>query len=201
MTFRRQIEHYCDAHGGVAPQPLVHPDLDDIPALPGWDEAARIVAAALHGRRATVVDLGARWGYLCTRLEAAGHDCVVLETDPEDLAFLRRLRTLAGARFEVVDGREATELPGLGAGRPSLVAAGWEPGPAREVLPRLVELAAALEPLEAFVTLPAEPQRAGPAQSLPGGDTVSSLLAEGCGFTRREFLGQAPGIGAVYRLS
>ena len=69
MEFRLRIERYATAHSGRVPQPLLHPDLDAIPATEGCETRFRALLEALPAAR-TVLDLAPGWGYFCQRLES-----------------------------------------------------------------------------------------------------------------------------------
>ena len=108
--FRRQIECYADAHGGRVPQRLLHPDLDDIPALQSCDRRFRLVLEALS-EQCTVLDLTPGWGYFCQRLELQGFTCTALEPSSEDARFLAKLRRASNRSFDVIPSGRIGALP------------------------------------------------------------------------------------------
>jgi 2-polyprenyl-3-methyl-5-hydroxy-6-metoxy-1,4-benzoquinol methylase len=90
-SFRREILAYAEREGGEAYVPLTHVDLSDIPFWTGA-ERAELIKANIQRRGATVLDIGAFWGYMCEELEKAGHNCTAVEIDETNYYFMTRLR-------------------------------------------------------------------------------------------------------------
>ncbi|MFA6028808.1 MAG: class I SAM-dependent methyltransferase [Elusimicrobiota bacterium] len=92
---------------------LTHPDLAAIPASHD-DTRMRIIRQHLpNGEKLRVLDIGAHWGHFCHHLEALGHDCVAVESDPQHIYFLRKLRLAENRHFAVI-GKSIFDLPPLG---------------------------------------------------------------------------------------
>lgn len=109
MAFRREIERYAVAHGGRVPQPLPHPDLDEIPAAECCETRARTVIESLPAQ-CTVLDLAPGWGYFCQRLEREGFSCTALEPSPDAAHFLAKLRRACNRCFAIAP-RDGLETP------------------------------------------------------------------------------------------
>jgi hypothetical protein len=187
MAFRLELADYCAAHGGMAPQPLLHPDLGTVPSRPGWSAAFELIARHLGDDPVAVVDLDARWGYMCHRLEAAGIECIAVETDSRDRAFLSLLRRACGRRFTVLGELEVTELPEKARRQAVVFALASEDRPANAA--RLRRLAAEMDRLE-------------PREAYVSSEGVALVLLQETGaFTRRSSLGHVRGIGEIFRLS
>jgi len=102
VEFREKIRGFSQQHGGQVYQPLLHPDLQDIQSCHG-DERFDVLSAHLPQSPATILDLGANWGYFSQRLEEKGYQCTAIENDPEHLYFLRRFREIHGRHFTIVN--------------------------------------------------------------------------------------------------
>jgi hypothetical protein len=187
MAFRLELAAYCAAHGGMAPQPLLHPDLETVPPSPGWDAAYDLIARDLDDPPAAIVDLEARWGYMCHRLEAAGSECVAVETDSRDRAFLALLRRACSRRFMVLGELKLAALPEKARRHAVVLALTSDDRPADAA--RVRRLAAEMSRLE-------------PRQAYVSSEGVAlAILQETGAFTRQSSLGHVPGIGEILRLS
>jgi hypothetical protein len=89
--------------GGRAYQPVLHPDLADIPSLHGHDRY-EMIRAGLPVDGGTLLDIGANWGYFSQRFADAGFDCWAVERAEREFYFLDRLRRANGNRFRAVKG-------------------------------------------------------------------------------------------------
>jgi hypothetical protein len=110
MEFRLEIELYAARHGRRVPQPLLHPDLDDIPADPSCQRRIGSVLGSLPAT-CTVLDLAPGWGYFCQRLEAEGFSCTALKPSSDAGYFLERLRRACNRTFAIVSKEELDGLP------------------------------------------------------------------------------------------
>jgi hypothetical protein len=185
MAFRRDVGAYCAAHGGMARQPLLHPDLQSVPSRPGWDAVYDLVARHLGDDPVMVVDLEARWGYLCHRMEMAGIECVAVETDSKDRTFLRRLRRACGRRFTACGELKLAELPEKARRDGVVLALASDDRPAAARLGWLTAAVGELAPREAYVG---------------SADTARALLEGSGAFDSSVSLGRVPGMGEVFRL-
>jgi len=201
MAFRLQIERYASAHGGRVPQPLLHPDLDDIPAAEGCETRFRTVIEALPAA-GTVFDLAPGWGYFCQRLEGSGCSCTALESLADAAGFLAKLRRACKRSFAIISKDGLGALPeaqrtfesgllmsdGLSAG------ARLSPAEVLAALPFVTVRQLFVEP-EAFVgrAAAAGAERPKPASFL-------EALAEASGLHERACLGWSAEAGPLYRL-
>jgi hypothetical protein len=103
LKFRREILTYIRREmKGKALQPLLHPDLSDIPSL--WsDKRFEIIRRGLNIKNGNLLDIGAHWGYFCHKFEEIGFHCTVMESSPKNLYFLRKLRQAGNASFKIVN--------------------------------------------------------------------------------------------------
>lgn len=201
MEFRLQIERYGTAHGGRVPQPLLHPDLDDIPAAEGCETRCRTVIESLSAP-CTVLDLAPGWGYFCQRLEGRGFSCTALQPPPEIAYFLAKLRRACNRSFAIIskdvlgaltDGQRAFDVglllsDGLSAGARLSVA---------EVLAALSSMMVRqlfVEP-EAFVG-----RVAATGEERPSSASFLEALADATGLHESACLGWSAEAGSLHRL-
>ena len=101
MEFRKEILTYIRREmNGKAYQPLLHPDLSDIPSV--WsDKRFEIIRDGLGIKNGTLLDIGAHWGYFCHKFEEMGFQCTAMEDSQKNLYFLRKLKRASNANFKV----------------------------------------------------------------------------------------------------
>ena len=101
MEFRKEILTYIRREmSGKAYQPLLHPDLSDIPSV--WSEKRfEIIKDSLGIKSGTLLDIGAHWGYFCHKFEEIGFQCTVMEDSQKNLYFLRKLRRAGNTNFKI----------------------------------------------------------------------------------------------------
>lgn len=103
VRFREDLLEYAKANGGRVPQPIMHPDLQDIPASDECEETFRLIRESMSARQGRLLDMGARWGYYCHRFEDEGFDCYAIEDSRVDLYFLKKLGRAENKKFTVID--------------------------------------------------------------------------------------------------
>lgn len=201
MAFRRQLEEYAVAHDGRVPQPLLHPDLDDIPAAERCERRAQTIIESLpaHG---TVLDLAPGWGYFCQRLEKEGFSCTALEPPADTAPFLAKLRRASNRGFAIVprDGLEdlADDRRDFDAGL--LLSDGLSPAARMSA----AEAVAALSSVTVH-RLYVEPRAfagAGPSagDARPGFADFFEALAQATGLRHADHLAWSSEAGPLYRL-
>ncbi|HXF64487.1 MAG TPA: hypothetical protein VNK95_22845 [Caldilineaceae bacterium] len=102
LAFRRELEAYAAANGGLLPQPALHPDLSHIPARRDCVERLDLLCPHLPPAPARILVVGAELGYECHRLEDLGYGCFTGEANGEIHPFLGRLRRAENRRFHIV---------------------------------------------------------------------------------------------------
>ncbi len=112
--FRLQLRALAAASWGMTYQPMLHPDLADIPAGHG-DGRFKLIRAHLDVPCGTLLDIGANLGYFCHKFEDEGFDCFAVEESYSMCYFMERLRRAEGKRFhtinmDVLDFSEKTEF-------------------------------------------------------------------------------------------
>lgn len=201
MTLRREIAEYARHHSGVVPQPLLHPDLDTIPAVPGSREDFEAIVPLLPIDQERVLDIGALWGYHCHRLEAAGHHCVAMEWRPQHRHFLERLRIAGDRRFQVMDdsARDAVDVAGSDF-QIGLALEHVEPASATSYLERLLTILQRT-PVESLLLRCPRPSDGETAHGRRGldGSWADRIMAH-VGFGRKSPVVEAAG-GTIIRLS
>ena len=111
--FSSALRVYSQERGGSSYQPILHPDLADIPAEQSHERFETILEH-LPVRTGRLLDIGANKGYFCHRFEEVGFECTAVERSEKELYFLKGLRDAAERHFEVFAG-SAFDAPGLGA--------------------------------------------------------------------------------------
>jgi hypothetical protein len=101
MEFRKEILTYIRREkNGKAYQPLLHPDLSDVPSE--WsDQRFEIIRQNLSIKKGTLLNVGAHWGYFCHKFEEIGFQCTVMEDSQKNLYFLRKLRRAGNTNFKI----------------------------------------------------------------------------------------------------
>ncbi|MEZ5125077.1 MAG: hypothetical protein R2826_02355 [Thermoleophilia bacterium] len=116
MATRELAEAYAQQLGGMAPQPTLHPDLDNIPAPPSCDAVLAATCAALRSAGGALVDLTPSWGYYCRRLEDIGFPSTALASNGESDEFLHALRVTQAATFATARAHDAAAHPAFAVG-------------------------------------------------------------------------------------
>lgn len=102
VRFREELLLYAEANGGKVPQPIRHPDLDDLPASNECEETFRLIKDSMSVRQGRLLDIGAKWGYYCHRFQDEGFDCCAVEDSQVNLYFLWKLRRAENKRFRTI---------------------------------------------------------------------------------------------------
>lgn len=101
QTFCFEIMTVAKNNGGKVYAPLTHPDLQSIPSAHG-EERYRIIAEHVQIHKGDLLDIGAHWGYFCHLFEDLGFNCYAVESSPENLYFLEKLRDAQDRRFPII---------------------------------------------------------------------------------------------------
>jgi len=91
---------------GMLYQPIIHPDLADIPhATETHDYSGLMVAIKQHlGKESGVMlDIGANVGYFCHKFEDLGYKCYAVEQDSIVFQILKKIRTAENKKFEAIN--------------------------------------------------------------------------------------------------
>jgi len=103
MEFRKEIFLYVKTEmGEKVYQPLLHPDLSDIPSVWG-NERFEIIKQNLTINSGCLLDIGAHWGYFCHKFEEIGFNCTAIEDSPKNFYFLRKLKRAGNASFKIIN--------------------------------------------------------------------------------------------------
>jgi 2-polyprenyl-3-methyl-5-hydroxy-6-metoxy-1,4-benzoquinol methylase len=87
-------------------QPIVHPDLSDIPydlEDHNCQDLMRAIKHHLKKESGTMLDIGANLGYFCHKFENLGYQCWAVEQDPVTFEILRKIRIAEAKKFEVIN--------------------------------------------------------------------------------------------------
>jgi hypothetical protein len=198
MAIRRDIASYARDHGGVVPQSLPHPDLDNIPSADDCTPIFEAVRDRLAPAEA-ILDVGALWGYYSVRLEEAGYDCTALEDRDEHRFYLEQMRTACDRRFRI-DGVWPRQAPSDAGITSALALERITPPAARAHLERLLALLRHVPVATLFVRPPA-PVVSGTAHGRRLFDAAwVDALSAGAGFTGSELITDVEAV-PILRLS
>jgi SAM-dependent methyltransferase len=92
------------SHDGLLYQPVLHPDLRDIPAAHNCEERFLAIKDYLPGRPGRLLDIGANLGYFCHKFEDLGYDCYAIELLHEVAWAATKLRDAEKKSFTVITG-------------------------------------------------------------------------------------------------
>jgi hypothetical protein len=101
MALREELMQYAEGHGGRLPQPLLHPDLRDIPACQECEVTFAKIRDTMSTERGCLLDVGAGLGYYCHRFEDEGFNCHAAESRKDEVSLLTRLRRAGNKSFKI----------------------------------------------------------------------------------------------------
>lgn len=102
FAVRKELLQLARRHGGLLPQPVLHPDLAELPAREDADALLALLAPRLPPAPATVLEWGAALGYVCHRLDERGFACAAHEPDAELARMLAALQRAEPQRVTVL---------------------------------------------------------------------------------------------------
>lgn len=150
MEVRERVATVARRGRGTVPQPILHPDLDNVPSRQRCDERWRAVQRAVPSS-ASVVDLAPGWGYFCRRLTSAGRRCAAVAIPAGERSILERLGR-AGRDYAVIPADSQRMVDGDGASfEIGLLLDDGLPGPRSAALPALLAILATAKPRELLV--------------------------------------------------
>ena len=102
MEFRKKIFYHIRREmAGKALQPLLHPDLSDIPSF--WsDKRFKMIKQNLTTKKGTLLDIGAHWGYFCHKFEELGFQCTAMEGSMRNVYFMKKLKRAERSNFNII---------------------------------------------------------------------------------------------------
>ncbi|MDM8554711.1 hypothetical protein QUF75_08290 [Desulfococcaceae bacterium HSG7] len=104
VYFRKDILEYAKKHKGKIWEPLIHPDLSDIPSH-NDDYRMKIIkeniASSASGK---MLEVGAHWGYFSHCFSKIGFHCTAIENSPENIYYLKRLKDINRVDFQIFEG-------------------------------------------------------------------------------------------------
>jgi 2-polyprenyl-3-methyl-5-hydroxy-6-metoxy-1,4-benzoquinol methylase len=88
-------------------QPIVHPDLADIPYydLEGHkcEDIMKAIKLHLGPRKGVMLDVGANIGFFCHKFEDLGYQCYAVEKDPITFRILEKIKIAEKKKFETIN--------------------------------------------------------------------------------------------------
>ena len=108
QEFRQFVVSYArQQRRGRLYQPIIHPDLADIPYynLEGHNCENIMKAIQLHlePREGVMLDIGANLGFFCHKFEDLGYQCYAIEIDPVTFRILEKIRIAENKKFETIN--------------------------------------------------------------------------------------------------
>ncbi|MCJ7632433.1 class I SAM-dependent methyltransferase [Candidatus Bathyarchaeota archaeon] len=91
---------------GLLYQPIVHPDLADIPYnLPthNYEMLAKVIKSHLHTKNGAMLDIGTNTGFFCHKFEDLGYICYGIEQDPAAFQILEKIRIAENKKFVTIN--------------------------------------------------------------------------------------------------
>lgn len=83
-------------------QPLIHPDLQDLPFQYNGISFKNI-KENLSLSQGKLIDINAKFGYFCHKFEEEGFQCYAVESNPKYVYFMKKLRKAENKQFKIID--------------------------------------------------------------------------------------------------
>lgn len=108
QDFRDFVVSYArQQRRGKLYQPIVHPDLADIPYydLEGHncEGIMKAIKSHLGPGKGVMLDIGANIGFFCHKFEDLGYQCYAVENDPVAFRILEKIKIAENKKFEVIN--------------------------------------------------------------------------------------------------
>jgi len=108
QDFREYVISYAKQQKrGRLYQPIVHPDLAEIPYydLEGHNCEDIMTAIKLHlePKKGLMLDIGANIGFFCHKFEDLGYQCYAIENDPVTFRILEKIKIAENKKFKVIN--------------------------------------------------------------------------------------------------
>ena len=103
QDFREYIYSYVQDHGGKLYQPIIHPDLSDIPSYHKSSDRFKAISSHLGKKRGVMLDIGAYLGYFCHKFEDLGYQCYAIEYSPELVQIAEKIKIAENKKFKIIN--------------------------------------------------------------------------------------------------
>jgi hypothetical protein len=104
QDFREYVISYAQQSRGRLYQPIVHPDLADIPyQRDHCPEIMEAIKPHLGKKGGTMLDIGANIGYFCHKFEDLGYHCYAIEPDRATFRILEKVKIAENRKFEAIN--------------------------------------------------------------------------------------------------
>jgi len=102
INFRRNLNYFIKKYqGGKLYQPLIHPDLLNLP-FKYRGISFNTIKQNLSSSQGKLLDIGANFGYFCHKFEDEGFDCYAVEPNLMHVYFMRKLKKAENKRFKII---------------------------------------------------------------------------------------------------
>lgn len=96
-----RTQHLGTKHEGELYQKLAHPDLHDIPYTHDNTDRFLAIKNNLFTTDGTILDIGANFGFFCSKFTEEGYDCTAVELNDKLHYFLRIINNIGGISFKI----------------------------------------------------------------------------------------------------
>lgn len=107
QEFKEFVLSYAQQQkSGKIYQPIVHPDLADIPYEledHNCQDLMETIKHHLGQKRGVMLDIGANLGFYCHHFEDLGYHCYAIERDPATFRILEKIKIAENKKFEVIN--------------------------------------------------------------------------------------------------
>ncbi len=103
VSFRKALQKHAGQFAdGKLPQPVTHPDLDDIPASYESEMIFTLIKKNISMTNGRLLNIGANLGYFCSKFEDEGFECYAIETIPEMKRLLEKLKKVDNKQMRIM---------------------------------------------------------------------------------------------------
>jgi len=103
QRYREFLISYAQEQRGKVYQPLVHPDLADIPFHHNCSDRFEAIVPHLGNKRGIMMDIGANTGFFCHKFEDLGYECYAIEYSPEIAQIAEKIKIAENKTFKIIN--------------------------------------------------------------------------------------------------
>jgi len=101
MIFRKRFSTFINQETTTNCANIQHPDLQDINFIDCKEIFQKLREDLLSYNNSLILSLGAKLGYICSKLEEIGFNCVAIEPNPMYYYFLTKLKEIEDWKFKI----------------------------------------------------------------------------------------------------
>lgn len=104
QAFREFVIAHAQQIGGKLYQPIIHPDLVDMPHQEDHcQEVFNAIQPHLGKKRGVLLDIGSNLGFFCHKFEDLGYRCYAVEQDRTTFQILEKVKIAENKKFEAIN--------------------------------------------------------------------------------------------------